>query len=173
VVGVSHRGGTCVSAVAIDGVNAMARGQPLTLPGGQSQQFFYVTGHIGSTADIDVTLSGSSSRCGVHVWTLSGADMSGASVSTASNGASGSTLATTVEVGADSVVLGLMTTITPSSPAITWGGLTERHVWSDYGDTYGAGTADQSFADAAMAHPISATGGGSYNALSVLSIPAL
>ncbi len=173
VIGVSARGsggGVGFSAVTVDGQAATPIGAALTDTAvNQSQNFFALDGVSAGTVDITVTLSKAVSRCGVHVWTLEGGDLGAAVKAQAFSGSA--TGSASVDVPENGAVLALGTVVTPSAPELVWAGLTERQPWTDYGDTYGAGTADALFASAAPGHQVSAAFGGALGMLAVLAVP--
>lgn len=174
VIGVSTRGssGTAINVVSVGGATATPIGTPVGDANfSQVQQFFVLEGIAASTQDVVVSLNKTASRCGVHVWTLADADLGAAVPSEIFSNAASTSLA--VDAVANGAVLALGTVVTPSAPELVWTGLESRQPWTDYGDTYGAGTADALFTQDVTGHQVSAAFGGLLGTVSVLVVPPL
>ncbi|MEO1493043.1 MAG: fibronectin type III domain-containing protein [Pseudomonadota bacterium] len=172
VIGVSTRGsgGTAITAVTVGGVAAAPIGASVGDTGSsQVQNFFVLDGVSAGAHSVTVTLSQTASRCGVHAWTLANADLASAEKSQLFSGGASGTVS--VDAPADGAVIALGTVVTPSAPELVWTGLTQRQAWTDYGDTYGAGTADALFAQATPVHNVTAAFNGALGMISVLAVP--
>lgn len=166
IVGAASRNST--SKFGLTGITV--NGQAATLfdrneVGGNYLRFGYVTSVPAGSVDIELTHEHTQFRAGIHVWVVENTDP-GSATEVNISGTSGA-----VDAFADGLLLGIATSINPGSQNIDWSGLDERIEWSNYGDTFGSGSADRAFVSDAPEHAVSITTDGNYKAISLLSIP--
>lgn len=124
VVAVATRNGTGNPNPTIT-IGGVAATNDVTLAVDSNQQACTIASAVvptGTTADIVVTLTATTGRCGVGVWTLSGGSPTGQTAT--GSGVTGVTLNVTTQVG--DVVIGALGTRNDTGGGVTWGGATER-----------------------------------------------
>ena len=128
VVAVATRNGAGNANPTIT-IGGVAATNDVTLAVDSNQQACTIASAVvptGTTADIVVTLTATTGRCGVLVWTLSGGSPTGqtATGSVVTPALGGVTLNVSTQVG--DVVIGALGTRNDSGGGVTWGGATER-----------------------------------------------
>lgn len=143
VVGVSARASAAngLNSVTIGGVTATLIGNGPSSDTAQLQSFWYATGVPSGSVTVDLTFSIIQSRVGIFAWSLSNANPAGAGTVAGSLITSGgTTIDGSVNTTAGGLVLAVFSSV--NNPNVTWTGITQRLAWTNFGDTYGAGTAD-------------------------------
>jgi hypothetical protein len=135
--------------------------------GGSSVCFLQIPSVTAGTRSITIDIGSMPSRLGIQCWTISGGDLANV---TAVNDAN-YPLTATIPAVTGGVVLAAYLAIGPTD-SDSWTGLTERQGWSDFGDTFGGGSADlEVTASGNLAMQVS--NNGNFPTLLALHIPPL
>lgn len=139
--------GTPASLVGITTGNGAASGSLSR----QQMSMHALAGSTAGTADIEVTFTVASSRCGIVVWTLDNAGTM--SFGAALSGGTGADITGSIDVPSDGMLLAHAMVISSTTPFVLGGGVDERMPRREVDASYHDMAADR-------AYPIAATGVG-------------
>ena len=163
IVAVSHRGSADnnqVTGVTVGGQAATLVGREFVFNQTKQEQSVWRSPVTGTSADVEVTTTAATSRCGVAIWSVGSIDTT--SVGFAAETATGTPgLASSIDVASGGLVLAHATLI-GSGAVFSWTGL-DATFQTEASPTYWHAGADREFVSPVSGHAVGADFGGTFN----------